>query len=29
VAAAPRTLSAVGPFDAVDLESHLPAVAAR
>ncbi len=26
---APRTLSAVGPFDGRDFESHLPAVAAR
>ncbi len=26
---APRTLSAVGPFDEHDFESHLPALAAR
>jgi predicted Zn-dependent peptidase len=26
---APRTLSAVGPFDGHDFESHLPAMAAR
>jgi hypothetical protein len=25
----PRTLSAVGPFDGHDFESHLPAMAAR
>ena len=29
LATAPRTLSAVGPFDARDFESHLPALAAR
>ncbi|HVT41435.1 MAG TPA: pitrilysin family protein, partial [Acidimicrobiales bacterium] len=29
VATAPRTLSAVGPFDERDFESHLPAMAAR
>ncbi len=29
LARAPRTLSAVGPFDAHDFESHLPAMAAR
>ncbi len=29
LADAPRTLSAVGPFDASDLESHLPAMTAR
>jgi predicted Zn-dependent peptidase len=29
LAQAPRTMSAVGPFDAEDFESHLPAMAAR
>jgi predicted Zn-dependent peptidase len=29
LAQAPRTLSAVGPFDAAHFESHLPALAAR
>ncbi len=29
LANAPRTLSAVGPFDRPDFESHLPAMAAR
>jgi len=29
LAQAPRTLSAVGPFDAEVFESHLPALAAR
>ena len=29
LAASPRTLSAVGPFDEHDFESHLPAMAAR
>jgi hypothetical protein len=29
LAQAPRTMSAVGPFDAEGFESHLPAMAAR
>jgi hypothetical protein len=29
LAQAPRTMSAVGPFDADVFESHLPALAAR